>query len=68
MKPCNVLLNTKFCLPLQRFKKQNGCVAQLNRASDYGSEGWGFESLRDHQQNKGLQTFRVCSPFLFAQN
>ena len=21
-------------------------VAQLDRASDYGSEGWGFESLR----------------------
>ena len=21
-------------------------VAQLERASDYGSEGWGFESLR----------------------
>ena len=24
----------------------SGPVAQLNRASDYGSEGWGFESLR----------------------
>ena len=23
-----------------------GPVAQLDRASDYGSEGWGFESLR----------------------
>jgi|YelNatPaOPRAMG01_1025707.scaffolds.fasta_scaffold00070_68 hypothetical protein len=23
-------------------------VAQLDRASDYGSEGWGFESLRAH--------------------
>ena len=22
----------------------NGCVAQLNRASDYGSEGFRFES------------------------
>ena len=25
----------------------NGSVAQLDRASDYGSEGLGFESLRD---------------------
>ena len=25
-----------------------GSVAQLNRASDYGSEGYGFESRRDH--------------------
>jgi hypothetical protein len=37
-----------FFLSLQCFYKQNGFVAQLNRASDYGSEGWGFESLRDH--------------------
>jgi hypothetical protein len=26
-----------------------GSVAQLNRAPDYGSGGWGFESLRDHR-------------------
>jgi hypothetical protein len=26
-----------------------GCVAQLNRASDYGSEGLRFESLRGHK-------------------
>lgn len=25
---------------------QNAPVAQLDRASDYGSEGWEFESLR----------------------
>ena len=27
----------------------NGPVAQLNRASDYGSEGYRFESCRDHK-------------------
>ena len=27
----------------------NGSVAQLNRASDYGSEGCGFESRRNHK-------------------
>ena len=29
-------------------KPTNGTVAQLNRASDYGSEGFGFESQRCH--------------------
>ena len=28
--------------------KEQGSVAQLNRASDYGSEGCGFESRRNH--------------------
>ncbi len=28
---------------------ETALVAQLDRASDYGSEGWGFESLRAHQ-------------------
>ncbi len=27
---------------------KNGCVAQLDRASDYGSGGWGFDSSRAH--------------------
>ena len=29
----------------------NGSVAQLDRASDYGSEGLGFESLRDRDNS-----------------
>ena len=29
--------------------KKNGPVAQLNRASDYGSEGYRFESCRGHK-------------------
>ena len=35
-------------LPTQEF----GRVAQLNSASDFGSEGWGFESLRGHYKQK----------------
>ena len=31
-------LSTSFCVP----------VAQLDRAPDYGSGGWGFEALRVH--------------------
>ncbi len=29
----------------------NAGVAQRIRASDYGSEGWGFESLRPHHEH-----------------
>ena len=47
----------KNTLPLHRNsemkRKQNvGSVAQLNRASDYGSEGYGFESHRSHKVNE----------------
>ena len=30
--------------------KGHGSVAQLNRASDYGSEGYRFESCRSHEK------------------
>ena len=33
-------------------RQQHGLVAQLNRASDYGSEGYRFESCRDHKKGK----------------
>ena len=40
-------------------------VAQLDRASDSGSEGWGFESLRAYQrktlQSEWLQGFSLFS-------
>ncbi|VXB13989.1 conserved hypothetical protein [Maribacter litoralis] len=38
-------------------------MAQLNSASDFGSEGWGFESLRGHYFKKGLAFAR---PFLIT--
>ena len=34
-----------------------GSVAQLNRASDYGSEGCGFESRRNHKENQQWFSF-----------
>ena len=48
----------------------NGSVAQLDRASDYGSEGLGFESLRDRTRvfyahpEGGLRLNNVI-PFFF---
>ena len=47
----------------------NGSVAQLNRASDYGSEGCGFESRRNHKKERmtanGVFLLRSCFPFRF---
>ena len=39
------------CLKLSNI----GCVVQLDRISDFGSEGWGFESLRGHFNQKPLE-------------
>ncbi len=38
----------KMLLPLHSQFENEGSVAQLNRASDYGSEGYRFESCRSH--------------------
>ena len=43
---------------------KNGCVVQLDRISDFGSEGWGFESLRGHVKRIKL----IFYPFLFLVN
>ena len=32
------------------YAKESGPVAQLDRASDYGSEGWEFESSQVHSK------------------
>ena len=43
---------------------QKGLVAQLNSASDYGSEGYWFESSRGHK--KGTKKF--LRPFFITKN
>ena len=40
-----------------------GSVAQLNRASDYGSEGCGFESRRNHKKKSSVE--RLLLFFVF---
>ncbi len=42
----------------------NGLVAQLNRASDYGSEGYRFESCRDHKKESKK---KLAFLFLFIE-
>ena len=38
----------------------NGSVAQLNRALDYGSRGYRFESCRNHKRNTHLECSFFC--------
>ena len=42
----------------------NGSVAQLNSASDYGSEGYRFESCRSHRQ-KATHLFGLLFLFIY---
>ena len=48
-----------FCTAKQ---SSNGRVAQLNRVSDYGSEGCRFESCRDHKKKSLTLTMRIRLP------
>ena len=60
---CNLIVRQfkTICVNLH-LQNRNGSVAQLNRASDSGSEGRGFESHRNHQ---GGAAFRGCTFFIF---
>ena len=39
--------------------KKKGSVVQLDRISDFGSEGWGFESSLGHHFNLTYQEFFI---------
>ena len=41
------------CYLCTRNQKKQGSLAQLNRASDYGSEGYRFESYASHPKENG---------------
>ena len=68
----NILKFRRFLLTLQQVKS-NGPVAQLNRASDSGSECRGFESHRGHTTKRVCQNTQykniklVVCPFMDAQ-
>ena len=44
----------------------NGSLAQLNRASDYGSEGYRFESYASHISGGYLMVFAFFMPAYFS--
>src|SRR5206468_10690622 len=62
------LLRLRGAIAVHRFRSLGASVAQLDRASDYGSEGSRFNSWRMRQQNKGLPSAlemticRIASP------
>lgn len=47
--------------------KKKGSVVQLDRISDFGSEGWGFESSRGHKNKGKKRPDAKASGFLFVQ-
>ena len=50
-KSCKTLADSKKVTTFAPVKRKgHGSVAQLNRASDYGSEGYRFESCRSHEK------------------
>ena len=59
----NIWWLAKKCVPLHSLRKKDGSLAQLNRASDYGSEGCGFESRGSHKEEVITTSFFV-SPTL----
>ena len=46
--------------------EKNGSLAQLNRASDYGSEGYRFESYASHISGDYLMVFAFLMPAYFS--
>ena len=44
---CRFKKKLYLCIAIE---KNNGSIAQLNRAFDYGSKGYRFESCRDHKK------------------
>ena len=64
--PANQKSTAAFSASRTRRGAKRGSVAQLNRASDYGSEGCGFESRRNHKEryfNTSLIYFLAFSTY-----
>ena len=47
---------------------EHGSLAQLNRASDYGSEGYRFESCRNHKFNPPQGGFFIFLCFCLSKS
>jgi hypothetical protein len=56
LTPANMLEALHRCKLLLDREFHCGPVAQLDRASDFGSEGWGFDSLRGRQNLKAFSS------------
>jgi hypothetical protein len=56
----NKLLGNILVLSFDFGEETDAPVAQLDRVSDYGSEGWGFKSLQAHHLIFVVKANRVC--------
>ena len=54
-----VLVLSKSVVPLHSQNRNNGSLAQLNRAFDYGSKGYRFESYRSHSSVFEAERFQI---------
>ena len=60
-----MLASSKIGSNFAALKTKTGPLAQLNRAFDYGSKGYRFESCRDHlKKAQSLRNQSVASLFL----
>ena len=57
---CSLKKRQYLCIAIE---KNNGSIAQLNRAFDYGSKGYRFESYWSHSKQ---ETNKCSSLFLFS--
>ena len=55
---CSIKKKLYLCIAIE---KNNGSIAQLNRAFDYGSKGYRFESYWSHSK----QETNICSSLFF---
>jgi hypothetical protein len=46
----------------------SGSVVQLDRMTDSGSVGWGFESLRSHSRSRKAPSVHIGGAFRFVAN
>ena len=49
-----------------KISQNDGSLAQLNRASDYGSEGYRFESCRSHKTGGSPHGFLLVFSYIFS--
>ena len=50
-----------------KFALAYGRVAQLDRAPDYGSGGWGFDSSLVHIENQAVTIHLVAALFMICK-
>ena len=61
---CGIKKTLYLCIAIE---KQHGSIAQLNRAFDYGSKGYRFESYWSHSKQKTAIAVFFCIHMLVPE-